>query len=206
MNIEVVAAKLQGTFSCGSQAKPDPNVLRSGWHSAPCDCNNAEKFANCGRALGAARANDVSAAVVSTRAQVAPDCSSATPQDPPFFSECAADGPPCMRVAVASSIAALVLSNSTAAAGNATAGFDYCIDSTSRVVYAKLAGPPAASAAFFQVLDDATDKSCRFLTQHFIDGDVVRVYAQSNLTCTLDWTQLPSPDGITKATLNVTYT
>lgn len=44
MNIEIVAVKLQGTYTCGSVGKPDPNVLRSGWADKPCDCNNAIKY------------------------------------------------------------------------------------------------------------------------------------------------------------------
>ena len=94
-----------------------------------------------------------------------------------------------------------------------TSGFQWCIDTTHSKVFAKLvnAGPsysarPSHSAAFFEVSDDdaSAPRSCRFLVHHGLYGDLVRVFQQSgNLTCTLDWLQLPPTDGITRATLTV---
>ena len=51
MNVEIVAVKLQGTYSCGVSPKT-PGVLRSGWGgSAPCPCDDNFKQSNCGRHL-----------------------------------------------------------------------------------------------------------------------------------------------------------
>jgi hypothetical protein len=47
MNIEIVATKLVGTYSCGS-AGAAPQSLRGGWHSKPCSCTNQEDTINCG--------------------------------------------------------------------------------------------------------------------------------------------------------------
>ena len=71
-------------------------------------------------------------------------------------------------------------------------------------MYAKLAGAPSDSVHFFEVLDDvAAGHACRFLVQHKLSGDLVRVFNQSGLACALNWTQLPSADGVTTATLLV---
>jgi len=50
MNVEIVAVKLQGTYSCGVQGK-DPGVLRSGWGHGTCNCDNALEESNCGRLI-----------------------------------------------------------------------------------------------------------------------------------------------------------
>ena len=45
----------------------------------------------------------------------------------------------------------------------------------------------------------------RFLTHHWIDGDLVRVYKKDGLNCTLDWVQIPdNVTGVTNATLHAT--
>lgn len=51
MNVELVAVKLKGTYSCGVSGKPDPGVLRSGWGTDPCSCDNALEESNCGRLI-----------------------------------------------------------------------------------------------------------------------------------------------------------
>ena len=79
----------------------------------------------------------------------------------------------------------------------------WCIDHENLIVYAKIADTPQRSIAFFQVVDDQTHHSCRFLTHHWIDGDFVRVYKQDGLNCTLDWVQIPdNVTGVTNATLH----
>ena len=50
MNVEIVAVKMQGTYSCGVKGK-DPGVLRSGWGHDACNCNNALEQSNCGRLI-----------------------------------------------------------------------------------------------------------------------------------------------------------
>ena len=53
MNIEIVAVKLGGTYACGED-KPsgqDPGHLKAGWHSKPCNCDNAFDRTNCGAVL-----------------------------------------------------------------------------------------------------------------------------------------------------------
>ena len=134
--------------------------------------------------------------------KVAVDRMTAPPAvDPPWFGTCRADGG-CMRVQVASPLTALVLSNSTQGA-NHSAGFKWCIDHENSIVYAKIADTPQRSIAFFQVVDDQTNHACRFLTHHWIDGDLVRVYKEDGLNCTLDWVQTPdNVTGVTNATLH----
>jgi len=130
------------------------------------------------------------------------DCSSAKPTRPAWFASCLSEGA-CIQVTIqAPSVSALVLQPSTLGT-NVTAGYDWCIDHTNRLVYAKLAAPPPSSVAFFAAVDDATGHSCRFLTHHWVDGDLIRVYERRNLTCDLDWTQLPGPENITKGTLRI---
>ena len=51
MNVEIVAVKLQGTFSCGMKGK-DPGALRSGWEGKDkCNCNDQFEESNCGRLI-----------------------------------------------------------------------------------------------------------------------------------------------------------
>ena len=69
-------------------------------------------------------------------------------------------------------------------------------------MYAKLAGEPSDSVHFFEVID-AGERSCRFLVQHKLSGDLVRVFQKDGLGCALNWTQIPSAEGITTATLLV---
>ena len=69
-------------------------------------------------------------------------------------------------------------------------------------MYAKLAGEPSDSVHFFEVID-AGGRSCRFLVQHKLSGDLVRVFQKDGLGCALNWTQIPSAEGITTATLLV---
>mmetsp|Transcript_19907 Transcript_19907/g.50647 ORF Transcript_19907/g.50647 Transcript_19907/m.50647 type:complete len:203 (+) Transcript_19907:808-1416(+) len=199
MNIEIVATKLQGTYACGSQDKPDTNVMRSGWASAPCDCDNALRFTNCGRQLAQHAGLGFSMVPASTSVPV--DCTASTATAPSWFKACASDGG-CMRVAISSSMPALVLTNSSMGS-NATSGFNWCIDSTNFVVYAKIHGPPSGSVAFFEVNDDVSSGLCRFLTHHWIDGDLISVYEQNGLNCTLEWVQIPDTDGVTSGTLHV---
>merc|ERR1712060_729221 len=123
-------------------------------------------------------------------------------QDPAWFSTCKIDGG-CVRVHVASAIPAVTLHNSTINM-TTTAGYKWCIDSQNGVVYAKIVDQPSRSVALFQAL--AVDSECRFLIHHWTDGDLVRVYQQSGLNCTLDWVQLPQPSGITDATLHIDST
>eukprot|EP00326_Haptolina_ericina_P011207 CAMPEP_0181225936 /NCGR_PEP_ID=MMETSP1096-20121128/31977_1 /TAXON_ID=156174 ORGANISM="Chrysochromulina ericina, Strain CCMP281" /NCGR_SAMPLE_ID=MMETSP1096 /ASSEMBLY_ACC=CAM_ASM_000453 /LENGTH=286 /DNA_ID=CAMNT_0023319221 /DNA_START=130 /DNA_END=990 /DNA_ORIENTATION=- len=207
MNIEIVAVKLQGSYACGSNAKPDFNVLRSGWADQPCACDNSIRFSNCGRALRPIAKETGNAMFPhgirgAPRRAVPADCSSTNATDPPWFSSCSVDGA-CIRVGLTASIQTLVLAGNSTSGANSTVGFDWCVDSTNNVAYAKLAAAPSSSVAFFSVQDDATGRSCRFLAHHWVDGDLVRVYQQNGLSCTLDWTQLAQPDGITKATLKV---
>lgn len=198
MNIEILGAKLQGTFSCGSSSKPDFNVLRSGWADKPCDCDNSIHFSNCGRQLGVLGRPPAPANV--TAAPLPPaDCSASVSKDPPWFDSCGADFG-CVRVRVATNISSLVLEDG-ALGPNRTAGYLYCIDHTNLVVYAKISGEPSDSVALFKATDDATGHSCQFLAHHWVDGDLVRVYNQSGVGCVVDWTQLPGVNNITQATL-----
>ena len=65
-------------------------------------------------------------------------------------------------------------------------------------------GVPRSSVVYFEVADRTTGRLCRFLHHHWIDGDRIRVYNETGLTCLLDWKQLQGPDGVTSATLKVT--
>ena len=56
---------------------------------------------------------------------------------------------------------------------------------------------------YFEVADHQTGRLCRFLNHHWVDGDHIRVYNESGLTCLLDWVQLPGSDGATSGTLTV---
>ena len=216
MNIEIVAVKLKGTYSCGGCAGkpgcagfPDDSVLRGGWHDVPCKCDNSFEFSNCGRSLSPlAHVPDPHRSPLGTvpppdaHATVSADCSNTSAVAPPWFSTCKRDGG-CMRVQVASPLTALVLGNSTNGTAH-TAGFQWCIDYNNALVYAKVAGTPQGSIAFFQVENDRTSHACRFLTHHWVDGDLVRVYQQDGLNCTLDWKQIPdNVTGVTEATLDV---
>jgi hypothetical protein len=54
MNVEIVAVKLKGTYSCGAKGQPDAGVLRSGWavtKTDKCNCDNALEESNCGRLI-----------------------------------------------------------------------------------------------------------------------------------------------------------
>lgn len=200
MNIEIVAVKLQGTYACGSAGAPDFNVLRGGWADTPCACDNSIRFSNCGRALmdTAQAATEPASATQAVPA----DCSNSSAVAPPWFASCATDGA-CMQVTISSTIKSIYIASTTGANGTLTSGFDWCIDHTNAIVYAKLSAPPQGSVAFFKVADDVTQHSCAFLTHHWIDGDLLRVYELSGLQCTLNWTQLPVAGNITKGTLVV---
>ena len=181
MNIEIVAVKLQGIYPCGTPGKPSDAVLRSGWADQPCDCDNALEFSNCGRALLRSGTHNGTITARPWRRRGAPssvptDCTSSAPVDPSWFRNCTSDGG-CVRVKIASSVPSLVLTNSSFS-GNVTAGYDWCIDGENYVAYAKITGVPRESVAFFEAFDDKTGHFCRFLTHHWTDGDLVRVYNQ----------------------------
>lgn len=223
MNIEIVAVKLQGTYACGSASKPDQNVLRSGYADKPCDCDNSIRFANCGRSLsdasgahwtwpsvtvqkeGAGRHSHLSGLSSPLTPSLPADCSSTQPVDPPWFGTCLNDGG-CMRVALNLSLGVIVQNSTFGPNYTTTMGMRWCIDYTNLVVYTKMTDVPSRSAAFFEAtVDDSTGRACRFLTHHWISGDVVRVYKQQHgLNCTLDWQQLASNvTGVTHATLHL---
>ena len=110
-----------------------------------------------------------------------------------------------MAITVAApSVPSLVILGNSSDGTTPTSGFDWCVDRTNFLVYTKLTGPPSGSVAFFELIDDASAHSCSFLLHHWIDGDLIRIYDPGNLTCTLDWTQLPdSIDNITRGTIHV---
>ena len=224
MNIEIVAVKLQGTYPCGSLSKPDPNVLRSGYADKPCDCDNSlSPFSNCGRSLldssehrtwssmasqmpgreGSRSSPSVLSALAQSR--VPADCSNAKAADPPWFSTCLNDGG-CVRVSINTTLQPLIQNSTFGPNATVTMGMDWCIDHTNLVVYTKMSDTPSRSAAFFEAtFDDTTGRACRFLTHHWISGDIVRVYQHlHDLNCTLDWDQLTSNvTGVTQATLHM---
>jgi hypothetical protein len=216
MNIEIVAVKLVGTYACGSKAKPDFNVLRSGWASQPCDCDNGYKWANCGHqyALGQTLSRGAEGAGMlnytrrsSQLSAVPADCSSERPHEPPFWWSACLNSTGCIRVTVSSSIPTLSLRNLTTFSDHRymhAAGYDWCIDHLNAITYARITGVPRSSITYFEVADHTTGRLCRFLNHHWIDGDHISVYNESGLSCVLDWVQLPGPDGATNATLTVT--
>ena len=196
MNIEIVAVKLQGTYSCGADKAPDDNTLRSGWANQKCKCDNSLEFANCGRSLLSAAQRGSSLQALQSTVQA--HCSLSTPKDPHWFAECNRDGG-CMRIAVASSMHALVLSNASYGT-SVTNGFMWCIDRANSIIYTKLVGHPSRSAAFFSVTDAASSDSCKFLALRRLDGDHIRVYTDgpssssaSGLTCSLEWNGTSDP-------------
>lgn len=212
MNIEIVAAKLAGTYACGSKVKPAPGhaQLRSGWASQPCDCDNSYKWANCGhrhaQLHGLARSSEGSVPVGGS-SRVETDCSKEGPSaDPAWLSTCKTDGG-CVRVVLGPSLinasSSLRLTNTTYSSGAATAGYLWCIDHINGIVYAKLDATPTGGVGFFKLYDSATQSSaCAFLVHHWIDGDLVRIYSQEGgLECSLDWVQLAQSDGVTNASL-----
>jgi len=239
MNIEIVAVKLQGTYACGSNVKPDFNVLRSGWADQPCACDNTIRFSNCGRALlqlekeGAVFPHSNGSQCNNELLQVdcsrqpgerapslaeplkvadATDCSMNHTHaiDPPWFASC--NKTACLRIWVESnSPNAINIGNSTDEEFT-TLGFRWCIDHTNAVVYAMMEEPSQPSSppfykAYFE-LDDAVHRGhgCRFLASHWTSGNLVHIYQQDRLNCSIAYvpSQLPGLDGVTNATLHVT--
>jgi len=225
MNIEVVAVKLQGTYSCGAPFPLSHLVLRSGWATDPCTCNNGLMQSNCGRlfderlaSLAAEPTNGLNSTV--PQADKSPiesstDCSEnhTSAVDPVWFANC--NPAACLRIFVTSS------SNSTFNIGNSTngalksLGFRWCIDHTNSVVYAMQTAArqpqhPPHHAAYFELDAHPTGKAhpihaCRFLASYWTSGNVVRVYQQDALTCTSSYapSQLPGPDGVTNVTVHI---
>ena len=217
MNVEIVAVKLVGTYACAFQGEPDEGIIRSGWATKPCHCNNQLANSNCGSLLGALVSPAKRALPLPPIRQTGPtDCSTNhTPaRDPAWFASCNETGASCLRVTVtstnASALASLNIGNSTHI-NQTTLGFLWCIDHTNGVVYARMnatkqGDQPPYLAAYFEVDDNAhRGRSCRFLTTHWATGDIVHVYEPGLLGCTAEYTpsQLPGPDGVTNATVRV---
>jgi hypothetical protein len=212
-----VAVKLVGTYACAFQGKPDESIMRSGWATERCDCDNQLAESNCGGFRGAPVTPAERAAPSLPVRQAAPtDCSTnhTHARDPSWFASCPEAGGGCLRVTVtstnASALAKLNIGNSTDV-NQTTLGFIWCIDHTNAVVYARMnstkqTDKPPYLAAYFEVDDNAHHgRSCRFLTTHWTTGDIVQVYEPGLLNCTADYTpsQVPGKDGVTNATLYV---
>ena len=131
MNIEVVAVKQTGTYACGSKGKPSKDVLRSGWGTDKCDCDNSYKFANCGRHMGAIL-RPPSPPVLYQSNGGNHQCSG----PPKWFSGCKPSNTStsCMRVSVSSAVSGLSIRNSTYSTGVGGSGFEWCIDPKRHVV------------------------------------------------------------------------
>jgi hypothetical protein len=219
MNVEIVATKLKGTYACGTPGAPDPGVLTAGWHDKPCNCDNKLDETNCGRLIRSvmqapttqpARVRGPSLprtalAKVSDHVSDPQDCSAATPTDPSWFSTCNKTSAACMRIHVRSALQTLTVDGCTTDLGcaNVTSGYTWCIDHTNALVYAQMTGA-VLSASYFIVSDDARKGAeCQFLSAHWVYGDVVRVFKQELVNCSLSYDQLPPHDGITDANLTV---
>jgi hypothetical protein len=217
MNIEIVATKLQGTYSCGMNPPPDSNILRSGWATDTCSCNNGLRQSNCGRLLEqiptSVKPADALSSPVFDASIHAADCSTnhSRAVDPTWFATCQ-ESSACIRITVTSSLP------NTFNIGNSTdgelrsLGFLWCIDHTNAVLYVKMqaaAQPqqPPFYSTYFELDDDAhPGHACRFLATHWVSGNVVRVYQQDpgrNCTSSYSPSQLPGPDGVTNATLHI---
>ena len=224
MNVEIVATKLQGTYSCGATLPPSSAVLRSGWATDECKCNNGLTRTNCGQLFDerlARLAAEPTNGYISTipwseesSVESPTDCSAnhTSAVDPAWFANC--NAVPCLRIFVSSS------SNTTFNIGNSTdgtlesLGFRWCIDHTNSVVYAMqtAAQPrqPPYHVAYFELDAHSTGvthpvRTCRFLAAHWTSGDVVHVYQQDQLNCTRSYapSQLPGPDGVTNVTVHI---
>ena len=210
--------KLVGTYACGVSGKPDMRVLRSGWATDRCNCDNQLGISNCGtlhstsvRLPSAKRAEPLA-----FEQPVPTDCSMnhTRARDPPWFATCPEAVGGCVRVTVtsinSSTFSQLNIGNSTDIA-QTTRGFIWCIDHTNAVVYARMnasqqPNAPPYFAAYFEIDDTARyGHSCRFLTTHWTSGNIAQVYEPGLLNCTVAYTpsQLPGPDGVTNVTLRV---
>lgn len=226
MNVEIVAVKLQGTYSCGVSGKPDKSVLRSGWASEACDCDNNLENTNCGQLheqwrLGWSQHTEPSQDKQrrSETDMMVTDCSGnqTGARDPEWFTSCNTTGG-CLRVTLASSRPSLTIVNSTRGE-ESTNGFLWCIDHTNAVVYLRMLSTvqpkaPPYFAAYFAIEDAAVPgNSCRFLAAYWTSGTIARVYehlvpgvsgVSGQLNCTVAYTptQLPGPDGVTNVELH----
>ena len=47
MGLEIVAAKMMGTYACGGSAGAPSSIKRAWAASLPCKCDNSKQFLNC---------------------------------------------------------------------------------------------------------------------------------------------------------------
>mmetsp|Transcript_46707 Transcript_46707/g.105326 ORF Transcript_46707/g.105326 Transcript_46707/m.105326 type:complete len:309 (+) Transcript_46707:1028-1954(+) len=221
MNIEIVAVKLQGTYTCGVNGKPDKSILRSGWATEACDCDNSLETTNCGKPHeqwhhGWGEHTGPSDEQQSSKeGTMVTDCSAnqTSARDPEWFVSCNETGG-CLRVTLASRRPRLSIVNSTRGKER-TNGFLWCIDHTNMVVYLQMnaaAQPkvPPYFAAYFAVEDAAfPGNSCRFLATHWTSGNIANVYEHvsglsgvtGQLNCKVAYTPSPGSDSVTNVTL-----